>query len=759
MLIKADNFTIKPSRFVAGTKGSYGFEKLEIEFGDGWEGLGRKVVFYPPDSEPVAVVYGNTPIDIPSEVMSKRGVSRFAVIGYSGNKTLISLTGEITVLNTLDSTDNTTTPPTESEIAQVLLYMQTALDTADEVSAAAANGEFDGRDGNKWFNGTAVSGTGSNISATVSGACVNDLYLNTGTWNVYLCTATNTWSLLGNIKGEAGSTGAKGDKGEKGDTGEKGDKGEKGDTGSRGLTGDQGIQGEKGDKGDAGAAAGFGTPTATVTQLASSSVPTVSVTASGEDTAKVFSFAFGIPAANVPRYSVRFSGSSTTGIREDNAQGMVANVAVGDEEVINDFDGIPFFNRPICCCTWNSTLRKWQVNAYKGEPGFAWDGSNGEVMYECTPFYYKVDFSGTGSPCYVSVTGTPVEGYTLAPMFKDGVTKEYRPSFSFAKTADGTVALSRAGLYPQSLSLNGFMTSARTIDAKAHTEDIETLFSEYLLQLVEFATKNLQSVMKGACELPYSPNITVSSVISTTELRVLSSVATAFTAGQVISIGTTKNGTNVSSNNKILSITADSSDSNFSIFKLELEAANLAAGNYLSSRMYKTGEAAQTVVNASSGSPVSNKNGRYPCIWRGKENPWGNGASIISNILMKRSGSGTADSPYSYKMFYLPTPENYSSGAITDKYIEGNLSVATADGYSLTMSQDSRYPFLFCTSEVGASATTYNSAFFCYPRYSVSMVCVGGSFNSGVNCGISFGCNYEPGTSSTYLCARISINE
>ena len=44
-----------------------------------------------------------------------------------------------------------------------------------------------------------------------------------------------------------------------------------------------------------GEAAGFGTPTASITELPSGSVPTVSVEASGEDTAKVFSFEFGIP--------------------------------------------------------------------------------------------------------------------------------------------------------------------------------------------------------------------------------------------------------------------------------------------------------------------------------------------------------------------------------------------------------------------------------------------------------------------------------
>ena len=65
--------------------------------------------------------------------------------------------------------------------------------------------------------------------------------------------------------------------------------------GATGATGPQGPTGATGPTGAAGAAAGFGTPTATVTTLAAGSNATVSVTASGGNTAKVFKFAFGIP--------------------------------------------------------------------------------------------------------------------------------------------------------------------------------------------------------------------------------------------------------------------------------------------------------------------------------------------------------------------------------------------------------------------------------------------------------------------------------
>lgn len=60
--------------------------------------------------------------------------------------------------------------------------------------------------------------------------------------------------------------------------------------GTKGSKGDIGPQGPRGEKGDTGLAAGFGTPIATVD--ANTGTPSVTVTATGPNTAKVFNFAF-----------------------------------------------------------------------------------------------------------------------------------------------------------------------------------------------------------------------------------------------------------------------------------------------------------------------------------------------------------------------------------------------------------------------------------------------------------------------------------
>ncbi len=143
------------------------------------------------------------------------------------------------------------------------------------------------------FAGSAVTGTGTGISAAVTGSKAGDLYLNSSTSNVYKATAANTWDYVCNIKGNTGATGATGTAGTsayvhiKWGTSStpdtlldapnlyigiyagtsatapasytgycwyryKGEQGIQGEQGVQGVQGQQGIEGAQGAKGDTG---------------------------------------------------------------------------------------------------------------------------------------------------------------------------------------------------------------------------------------------------------------------------------------------------------------------------------------------------------------------------------------------------------------------------------------------------------------------------------------------------------------------------
>ena len=109
--------------------------------------------------------------------------------------------------------------------------------------------------------------------------------------------AYQSWLDQGNTGTEAdfiaslkGATGPQGPKGDTGETGPQGETGANGATGPQGPKGDTGDTGATGPAGANGTPAGFGTPTASVD--ANIGTPSVTVSASGPDTAKVFNFAF-----------------------------------------------------------------------------------------------------------------------------------------------------------------------------------------------------------------------------------------------------------------------------------------------------------------------------------------------------------------------------------------------------------------------------------------------------------------------------------
>ena len=450
---------------------------------------------------------------------------------------------------------------------------------------------------------------------------------------------------------------------------------------------------------------------------------------------------------NSSRYGVVFSGSNPQGTRVEDAVGMVANVAVDDQIVVNDFDSIPFFNRRICCGT-HDVNGNFIVNAYRDEPGFAWDGTNGEVYYEETPFYWAGDMNN-----YVSVSAVPLDGYTLSPRFKNGTDKEYSPVF-WAATVAGKPT-SRAGVFADYGSVNSHMAAAKLYHARAHTETMAARMSDYILQLVEFATKDVQTIMMGAANMAY--DTAAKAIIAETGVnRIIINNASAqkFVIGQTVSIGTSID-TDVVAKNRVITNIAAYDAGNMAI-TFDGAPVNIAINNAVASRPWKNGTT--NIIKASSGSIVSNSDGRYPCIWRGKVSPWSETFSAICDMLVKKEG---AAAPFSYIPYYLPDPTKYAAGALTADYIRLNYETAKENGYAKTLGIDPEYPHVRLPDAVGASSTTYLSGYFYIVSDSVEIraVLVGGLLYFGRFCSpVNFYCNTAPSYSYWNRASRLFVS-
>ena len=459
------------------------------------------------------------------------------------------------------------------------------------------------------------------------------------------------------------------------------------------------------------------------------------------------------------QYGVRFDGPENSGptvTRLYNAQGLVAGVGTDTTTARNDFDNIyPWSARRRCCGAWDDA-GNFIVHAYAGEPGYTTDGTNGEVWVEHSLFYYKHLYDGDAEEIIISAF--PIGGYLPAPIFvrPDGtlLQKAYTAAYPMA-TVDGK-ATSRAGVFPDTCSLNEAMATARTLGENYAVTTTAEWYTECLYMWVEFATRNLQTIMAGASDMPYVATDTATvTEDSANRIVVENAVAAKYVVGQTIGIGTSLGEARIANNRVITAI--EDYDADNKAMSFDGDPVNVAVGNIVFSAEWMNGSCDS--VLSSSGSPVSNTSGKYNCMYRGTERPYGCSFNWISDVLFKREGKGTAEDPYTYDIYYLPDATKYSAGEITSDYVKLNFQLSPNDGYVKKLGFDSRYPHLRLPAEIGAVNNTYYSDYYYYPRYALCAAPVGGRWLSRTYAGpLYWHCYPAPSTSHIIYRARLSYH-
>lgn len=450
---------------------------------------------------------------------------------------------------------------------------------------------------------------------------------------------------------------------------------------------------------------------------------------------------------HVKIYGVRWpkGASASKGERIYDSVGMTAEAGVGSQTVTNDFDkAYPFAGRRRCN-GYRDADRTFHVTAYEGEPGYTTNDPAKLVYVETPEFYY---FDGIDGDYEVMAVSTyPVPGFEFMP-------RTYSAAYLVAMEGetDSKKPTSRSGVFSDYNSLNGWATDIKKLGSQYTGMLAVDNYIDGLLMMIEFGTKDTQTVITGACSLPYDNNhVALAAETGVNRILLTKAQAAGYVVGQTVSLDSNNYySENVAKNRIITKIEDKSTDQTYIYF--DGAAVNIPEGCHIGSRPWVNGAA--DVVAASSGSTVDNTSGKYPFIYRGKENPYANAWVNVADVLATREGS---EGNYKYYMNYLPDPTKYAGGTVSSDYVKLSYEMAKDGGYVKELGKDKRYPFIRMTSVVGGSSTTYYADYYWPAQSAVCAVVAGGGLNSGRDCGSRcFGCSSAPSVSYWNRRARLS---
>ena len=422
--------------------------------------------------------------------------------------------------------------------------------------------------------------------------------------------------------------------------------------------------------------------------------------------------------SNVRRYGVKFTGSVAAGERLYDAVGLTAAVGTDTDGAVNDFDAImPWAGMRRC----NTEIVDGErvPTAFEGEPGF--DNVNKDVFVYCPLFYYyRSEDDSEHIVCMEKLAG-----FTAPKKFHraDGSLRDFcfLPAYTMGIDASGN-PVSRPGYYPHLPSLTSAMNlckskhTAGTLDSDIWIEGMADDEIKNVLLDIEFATRDHQTVMQGASSMRYSSDKATAGGVN--QFTLAASVAVQYCVGQTIAIGRTDKGQEVAMNATITAI--DTATGVISFVPASSTDVTVEADNFISSRPWKSGVC--DTVKTPSGSPVSNKNAKYPCVYRGIENPWGNQFRWRWDFLKNDA------QPY-----VLDDPKNYT-GAVNDHYTALSYQVPITNGYATEMGFDPAFQYARVTKAIGGGSTTYFADYYYYAA-GLRALLVGGSVADGRSAG------------------------
>jgi len=455
--------------------------------------------------------------------------------------------------------------------------------------------------------------------------------------------------------------------------------------------------------------------------------------------------ALGIKVSNaaIKRYGVTFTGSSSTGTRLDDAIDLIAEASTDSARGTNDFDSIYPWSDIVRCNGYYTELGGFVVTAYDGEPGFALDGSNGNVWVEIPKFYIREVIDGDTESMYVS--GTRLDGYRLPEKFirANGTSLEKVYIAAYGLSDKGSVS----GVSPIAGNYTSLLNTCKSIGDNHCGFTVDDYELIRFLFTVEYATRNSQKIMTGAAALCTGNTVTVTATTSNTNNVIVkrTSESLKLAVSQIFSIYS-EAGILVVGDRVISAITrcdntgAQSDSGDYLLITFNGDPITIAAGCYINNGPWMTG--ATNAVLGPTGSLISNTLGIYPCRYRYIENPWGNQWTILYQVLCE---NGTI---------------KYSKD-IDGEYIYLGYGCPTQTGYISSLGYDPKALSCRFANKIlgGSSSTFYTDNFITNNGVNERQVAVGGALTDGITSVGLYALNTaELKTADTKFGTRLSYN-
>lgn len=414
--------------------------------------------------------------------------------------------------------------------------------------------------------------------------------------------------------------------------------------------------------------------------------------------------------------------SSPVLTRTHDAVGMSAAIGIDGLWVQNDFDGAPIFG---------------QIGDEKDDLG--------NVFCRIPRLYIRK----TDGPDFKTwaVTTRPLPGFYLPSVYydfaKDKPLLYYDHGKYKASLSQDSKLESKPNFYPLiNKNIVDFRSYAQANGKGYQQLDIHAVDILQTLFVIEFATLNSQSIMQGFTAGQLSDTHTaVISELGVNRIVVDNAIAGNYRVGQTISVGSLLGNNSVFYGRTITDIQVDTPGVGQSAIVFDGDPVNITLGDCVYNTGWKNGFSAS--IAASSGCIGAN-DGKYPCMYRGIESPFGDVRQFVDGVNINELQAWVAKNA-----------EDYASNVFANPYEELGYVNHNLSGYVSQMGFDTGYPFAEFPIAVGGASGTYYSDYYSQD-IGQRIARAGGSWSSASSAGFFYwNLSYSSESAYVYIGGRL----